>query len=123
MNYDPDKPLWSIMTKSRGGTVSVIRDLTLAQARQMYERLDPAYGRHVRPLMVHKDFLPKKVTWSAIGGQGYDISDGDIEIREVFGPEGWESKDFLTKVTFVYTDADGKILPDEYGSTRKRDEG
>jgi hypothetical protein len=115
--YDPTKPLWSIMTKSRGGTVSVIRDLTLDQVRRTYERLDPWYGMRSRQFSVHKDFLRDGVlAWSS-GSAGRMAQDGDIEIREIFGPPGWQSLEDVEqwpKVTTIYTDYEGDILPDEY---------
>lgn len=118
--YDPNAPLWSIMTKSRGGTVSVIRDLTLEQARRTYERLDPWYGQHSDSLVVHKDFVPEGGWHSSMAGRGgITCSDGDIEIREVFGPAGWT--EFAPGEIanwpihhVVYVDADWNILPDEY---------
>jgi len=118
--YDPTKPLWSIMTKSRGGTVSVIKDLTEEQARKTYERLDPWYGQHSDYMKVHKDFLADGVLGS---GYGFGVStyrnlnDGDIEIREVFGPAGWKrfgGLEHWPKTYAIYTDAQGKILPAEY---------
>lgn len=73
MDYDPALPSWSILTKSHGGTVSVIRDLTLEQARQIYERLDPWYGQ---------------VSFEN-EGSSMGLHNGTIELRQVFGPPGW----------------------------------
>lgn len=78
---DEARRAWSILTKSRGGTVSVIRDLTLAECRQMYERLDPWYGY-------------------SVAGDGEVVmrhcQESDIEIREVFGPEDWDRSEMST---------------------------
>lgn len=116
--FDPCKPLWSIMTKSRGGTVSMIRDLTLEEAQKIYERLDPWYGSQTTIATIHEDFLPEDgyATSFARGG-GRTVKDGDIEIREVFGPAGWRGFKGLKSwpvVVKVYTDGKGDILPDEY---------
>jgi hypothetical protein len=72
-DWNPDEKHWSIMTKSRGGVVSVIRDLTLDEARKVYERLDPWYG---------------VVAYSGEGNSRH-CQDSDIDVREVFGPPGW----------------------------------
>jgi hypothetical protein len=75
--YDPNAPLWSIMTRARNGVVSVVRDLTLDQATKVYEHLDPMYGRVIE--------APRN------GSYSYDVPTGPgvIEQREVFGPYGW----------------------------------
>jgi hypothetical protein len=117
--YDPEQPLWSIMTKSRGGTVSVVQDLTLEQVRRTYERLDPWYGMHSKCYPVHKDFMDGPGQSVLLGGPGRRSEDGDIEIREVFGPPGWhgfsdgEIQRWPIQID-VYIDRDGNILPDEY---------
>ncbi len=76
-DYAPNGQHWSIMTKSYGGTVSVVRGLTLDEARKTYERLDVFYGQ----------ISYKERGNHASGGQGV------IEIREVFGPPGWSMDD------------------------------
>jgi len=90
MDYDPQAKAWSLMTKSHKGVVSVIRDLTLADARQLYERLDPWYGHHSTQHSIHRDYLKPGVFGAVSGGAGRSVSDGDIEVREVFGPPGWD---------------------------------
>ncbi|AMX93663.1 MULTISPECIES: hypothetical protein [Mesorhizobium] len=120
--YDPTQSLWSIMTKSRGGTVSVIRDLTLEQVSKTYERLDPWYGMKTESLMVHKDYLLADTLGIAFSGStsiGRHESDGDIEIREVFGPAGWSGFNAgdvgrWPRLYAIFTDAEGDILPDEF---------
>lgn len=82
---DPNQRAWSLMTRSHGGMVSVLRDLTLAECRQTYERLDPWYGHH-------------SVSYESEGGGSYSsggrsVNDGDIEVREVFGPSDWDSSE------------------------------
>lgn len=122
MSYDPEQPHWSIMTKSRGGTVSVIRNLTLREVKQIYERLDPDYGRDLTQFVVHKDFLPEGTLSSVRSAEILPSArDGDIEIRKVFGPPGWEGfaegeMEDWPKITSVYVDQENKILPDEYQS-------
>lgn len=116
-DYDPNGPHWFIMTKARNGTVSVIRGLTLEEARRTYERLDPFYGMHSEQFSVHRDFLPEGTLMMLSGGAARWSQDSDIEIREVFGPPGWEGFDELDhwpKITTIYTDDKGNILPDGY---------
>lgn len=72
-DFDPEGRHWSILTKSRGGVVSVIRDLTLAEVRSVYDRLNPWYG-----LVAYKG-----------DGVGRNTEESDIILREVFGPPGW----------------------------------
>jgi hypothetical protein len=117
--YDPEQPLWSIVTKSRDGTVSVVRDLTLEQVRRTYERLDPWYGMHSTQFTVHKDFQQEGRFAFSSGGCGRTSQSGDIEVREVFGPPGWGGFtqgdiDSWPKITHVFTDDKGNILSDEY---------
>lgn len=119
MQYDPEKPSWSIMTKSRGGTVSVIKDLTLEQARRTYERLDEWYGMADTCMSVHPDFLQDGCSGMVSGGACRTCQDSDIEVREVFGPPGWDGFgpgeiERWPKITTVYTDDKFNILPDEY---------
>lgn len=126
MTYDPEKPLWSLMTKSRNGNVSIIKGLTLREAAKAYERLNRDYGRSYVYLKVHDAFkhLPIKGTeyqryieHSRYMGRTY--GDGDIDLKHVFGPEGWEDfgpDDLETwpKEIIIFTDNEGEILPDEY---------
>lgn len=65
---------WSVMTKTSEGVVSVVRGLTEDEARNVYVRLDPFYGRISYP-GEHNTFT---------------TSGPYIEIREVFGPPGWK---------------------------------
>lgn len=99
---------WSILTKTRGGTVSVLRDLTLAEAKQIYERLDSWFGV-TQTIKVFPDGT------NHYGGVGRHVQDGDIEIREVFGPPDWNvsevnSWDHWPKTRYIDVDADGNIL-------------
>lgn len=98
---------WSIMTKSRGGAVSVIRDLTLDEARQTYERLDPWYG--------YRSFYKLWPDGICRGGASRTAEDGDIEIREVFGPPGWDRSEVSSwpswpKSTTVRVDEKGDVI-------------
>jgi len=126
--YDAESRMWSIMTKSRGGVVSVIRDLTEDQARKTYERLNPRYGEHSEVFTIHQDFLTNGEYSSnrSFGGSSYTIcNDSDIVIREVFGPNGWEwFKEVETwpKLYFIYTDDKWNVLPDKYQQHPKRAE-
>lgn len=101
--WDPTQPHWSIMTKSHGGTVSIVRDLTLEQARQTYERLDPWHGEVI---YIDRENERRTKEWndshkgsgtvmmgSSSSGRSRSVSNGDIDIREVFGPPGWTMAD------------------------------
>lgn len=61
---------WHVLTKTENGTVSLIRNLPLATAVQIYQRLDPSRGR--------------------ASGQMYAVNGGDIRDRELIGPGGWD---------------------------------
>lgn len=65
---------WHILVKTRGGTVSLLKNLTEEVARETMQRLTP-YWR--RPDVK----LPQ-------GGVMYVSQDSDIEQLEAFGPEG-----------------------------------
>lgn len=73
---------WSLMTRTHKGVVSILRDLTLYECREAYQRLDPDYGQVIRSYEGR----------SSSGGftMGGSYSDR-IEQREVFGPPGWEA--------------------------------
>lgn len=76
---------WSLMTKTRKGVVSILRELTLAECRGAYERLDPEYGR------VHFLYAAgPDGGGSGGGGWGRIVSGDEIDIREVFGPAEWD---------------------------------
>jgi hypothetical protein len=70
------------MTKTRGGVVSILRDLTLAECRQAYMRLNPDYG------MTYTSYEIEGGGSFSQGGRR--VSDGEVEIREVFGPADWD---------------------------------
>ena len=62
---------WHVLTVSRGGTVSLLRNLTKAAAKEAVNRLTPCYGPGVRMRR-----------------------DGDLERVEAFGPDGQCYPDF-----------------------------
>jgi len=73
-DYDPLRADWSIMVCHRNGAISLLRSLTLCEAEQMYERLDPFYG-------VYMD------------GHHATGNGNGVNWREVFGPTGWDAAD------------------------------
>lgn len=80
-----DERAWSLLTKTRGGVVSVLRELTLAECKKIYQRLNPNYG-------------VTYTSYEADGGGTFScdfrtMSDGEVDIREVFGPDGWDHKE------------------------------
>lgn len=118
-DFNPNERLWSIMTKSRGGVVSVIRDLTEHEAAKTYERLDTYYGLTKTILLTHKDFITAGMPSRSACVSGRALSNGDIEIREVFGPTGWTwfadgVIGVWPKFVTVWTNSEGEVLPDDY---------
>ncbi len=105
MTFDPTKPHWSIMTKAMNGQVSILRDLTLDEARRTYERLSPQYGHTVRQF--------RHPSGTVSSSDFHLCSDGDIEIREVFGPPDWDGvlgADSWPKFETIDVDENGNPL-------------
>lgn len=77
---------WSVMTVSHGGKVSLIPNLSLANAVRLYASVIPDRGSG----------------W-------YIVSDGDIDRREIIGPEGWDgcTKAFNHDLNFTETVCEG----------------
>ena len=90
-----DERAGSILTRSVGGTVSVIRDLTLDECRAIYDRLDPWHGHYYdQPKQQDGSGLR---TWGMAGVTSMRrVEDGDIEVREVFGPPEWDRGEMNT---------------------------
>lgn len=77
---------WSLMTKTRKGVVSVLRDLTLDECRRIYHRLNPDYGH------TYTSYENENGSGSVSFG-GRHVSDNEMDIREVFGPPDWNSSE------------------------------
>ena len=70
----------------RRRVVSILRDLPLEQCRAAYEKLDPWWGYvAVEHEMPDGSFRARDGSIVMRHGQ-----QGDIEIRAVFGPPGWD---------------------------------
>ena len=86
---------WSLVTKTRKGVLSILRDLTLSECRHIYDRLSPKYG----VTQVWYEAKDPAETDSGCGGYsswssgGFASTDDKIEIREVIGPPGWDSSE------------------------------
>lgn len=82
--FDPESRAWSLMTKTRKGVLSILRDLTLAECRQAYHRLNPEYGQ-----------THTMIVWEGgdASGLGRCVDDNEMEIREVFGPPDWDASE------------------------------
>ena len=82
---------WSLMTKTRKGHVSILRDLTLYECKEAYVRLNPEYG-HTYTSYESDD--PDTRPPGSLGGStsfgGRIVSADEIDLREVFGPSVWD---------------------------------
>lgn len=114
-----ERKAWSILIKTEGGVVSILRDLTLSEAKSCYQRLDPNYGRH--------DVLYQTMKGGGYMGQGCSLSPSDINLREVFGPEDWDRKEVknwrveYSNTRIDFDDPQNPYNPDNYknGQTEK----
>lgn len=74
---------WSLLAKTRGGVVSILRELTLAEAKALYMRLDPMYGV-VMTTVLYSDGTEIQSTNEGHRG------DNVVDLRAVFGPPTWD---------------------------------
>lgn len=81
-----ERRAWALLTKARNGTVSILRDLTLAECRQSYQRLNPNYGQTRLTYEGDECYISH---YNSIGG-------AEIELREAFGPEDWDRAEVAT---------------------------
>lgn len=79
MAFDPERRDWSLLTISNKGTVSLLRNLTLAQVKEVYMRLDPFRDAYA-------------VVDEKGSGPIYGVNN-TIKQREVFGPQGWDDSE------------------------------
>jgi hypothetical protein len=111
-----DRKAWSILTKTRKGVVSVLRDLTLVEAKNIYQRLNPEFGS-------------SNVFYQTGEGCGYSgamrsVSDNEIDLREVFGPEDWDRSEIREwdkgpdKILVDYSDPTNPYNPANYGKQK-----
>jgi hypothetical protein len=84
------------LTIARNGTVSMLCDLTRADAARIYERLNPQYGVTITQQWQEAgDWMGG----ARAGMAGYytgpcpPMRDNDIMRREVFGPSGWDANE------------------------------
>ncbi len=82
---DPSARYWTLMTKTEGGVVSILRELTLDECRQAYHRLNPDYQR------TYTNYATEG--GGSMSCDGRTIQDSDIAQREVFGPPGWDASE------------------------------
>lgn len=61
---------WHVLVKTEGGNVSLIRNLPLAEAVQVYNALDPFRGK--------------------VSGVLYSVAKSDTASREILGPADWD---------------------------------
>src|SRR4051812_42935500 len=85
---DPNGRHWSLMTKTEGGVVSILRDLTLNECRQAYHRLNPDYQH------TYTNYATEG--GGAMGFHGRPVNKSDIAQREVFGPPDWNASEVDT---------------------------
>lgn len=91
-----DKNNWHVLTVTRGGTVSLLRNMPLLLAHETAKRLDPWQSR--------------------VSGEIYLCNDGDIERIEVLGPEGWDG----CKTAMQHSFLNVKITETESGPNKGR---
>ena len=84
MSLIPERRAWSLVTKTEGGTVSILRDLTLVECRNAYEALDPWRG------ITAISYQSEEGGSVSFGEGSRTINAGDIQMREVFGPDDWD---------------------------------
>lgn len=84
ISYDEKETCWHIMTVSRGGTVSILKNLDAFSARECYKRLKP--DSHPRQYI---NWVQQKRGLIAAGGWR-NCQDGDIVQVKIIGPEGAE---------------------------------
>jgi len=82
--YDEKDTCWHILTVTRGGKVSMIKNLDAPTARQSYRRLRP--DRHPKEYIN----IPESGSWTR--NSISHCSDSDIEKVDIIGPEGCELK-------------------------------
>ena len=87
--YNEAATCWHIMTVTRGGTVSLLRNLDAPTARAAYQRLRPNEWPQKYVGLPEADDPDFKggFSWSSMGRT---CRDGDIEKVEILGPEGAE---------------------------------
>lgn len=85
---DPERRDWALLTKC-GGVVSILKQLTLAEARAAYERLDPFYGQ----TLTYYEASPDGEHPMQEAGRG---SMSACDLRDVIGPEGWDASEMMT---------------------------
>lgn len=87
VEYDESATCWHIMTVTRGGTVSLLRNLDAPTARGVYRQLRPDEWptEYIGlPKLSDPDFAGS-FSWP---GTVRSVRDGDIERVEVLGPDG-----------------------------------
>lgn len=83
---------WSLLTTTRGGVVSVLRDLTKDECQQAYHRLNPRYGIIYRSYVYRANGAAMQQTerdFAVLVG-GELEGDACMSVREVFGPPDWD---------------------------------
>lgn len=83
VEYDETATAWHILVVTRGGKVSILKNLDAPTARQAYRSLKP----DSRPVEFNN--WPENGSWQSSGGFR-PSSDGDIVRVEILGPEGAE---------------------------------
>lgn len=85
MEYDPTQTVWHIVSETRLGRISILKNLDEHTARETYKRL--------RPDDHPKTYIPSKgsvdTTYSYVGNS-YGANDDWLQKVHVIGPEGIE---------------------------------
>lgn len=94
--YSPNDPVWNVMTRTLGGVVSLLRDLTENQARGAMQRLrtpfddgdpwsEPAIAGRAR-MMIEAE----ETGIGSMSGKVIPCSDADLAHVSCWGPDGME---------------------------------
>jgi hypothetical protein len=128
MTHPSDKA-WSLLTKTHGGVVSILRDLTLREVQQAYERLDPSFGCvHRKCFYTNANGVRAPAEVSMHYHDGHGSSKDPITLREVFGPIDWDRKEMANwdrwpKSEEIETDPFGRVprKPKEETDAHRKD--
>ncbi len=78
---EPTRADWSILTRTKGGSLGFLRNLTLQECMNIWQRLDQRLER----------FRPTTASEAGAHYANYPVNPSILVQIEVFGPEGWNA--------------------------------